>query len=79
MQAEQCARALGIEVDLVEIRQARGYRARFRGAQGSRAMRFMSLPTRFVNTNRIRINTFALGRATADDARVPRVCRKRQV
>ena len=59
-EVQATARTLGIEVAALEIRRARGYRARLRGAQGPRG-RTLCCTDPLVNANRIRINTLALG------------------
>ena len=70
-EVQAAARTLGLEVVTLEIRRARGYRARLRGAQGPRGALYVCGDP-LVTTNRIRINTLALARATADDATVIR-------
>ena len=60
-EVQAAARTLGLEVATLEIRRARGYRARLRGAQGPRRTHFMSVADALVITNRVRINTLALG------------------
>jgi putative tryptophan/tyrosine transport system substrate-binding protein len=61
-QAQATARALGLMVDVVEIRRAEDIGSAFEGLKG-RADALYVVPDGLVNTNRIRINTLALAAA----------------
>ena len=60
-QAEAIARALGLVVDLVEVEQAQDIAPAFETLKGRAADALYVAPDGLVNTNRIRINTLALG------------------
>jgi putative tryptophan/tyrosine transport system substrate-binding protein len=59
-QAQAAGLALGLDVEAVEIRQAEDIAPAFEAAKG-RANALYVAPDGLVNTNRIRINTLALG------------------
>jgi ABC-type uncharacterized transport system substrate-binding protein len=59
-QAQAAARALGLIVDVIEIRRAEDIGPAFEGLKG-RTDAVYVVPDGLVNTNRIRINTLALG------------------
>jgi putative tryptophan/tyrosine transport system substrate-binding protein len=59
-QAQAAARALGLIVDVIEIRRAEDIGPAFEGLKG-RTDALYVVPDGLVNTNRIRINTLALG------------------
>ena len=63
-EVQAAARALGIEVALLEIRRAGGHCSRFRGAQGSADALYVVVST--LLANRPRIITLARWRAAAD-------------
>ena len=67
-EVQAAARTLGLEVCRIGNPASRGYRARLRGAQGPRAGALCRRDPLMI-TNRVRINTLALRRAAADDAR----------
>ena len=60
-EVQAAARTLGLEVCYARNPASRGYRACLRGAQGPARKPFISCPDPLINTNRIRINTLALG------------------
>jgi putative ABC transport system substrate-binding protein len=61
-QAQAAARALGLMADVIEIRRAEDIGSAFEGLKGRTDALYVA-PDGLVNTNRIRINTLALGAA----------------
>ena len=76
-EVQAAARTLGLEVASLEIRRAEDIALVFEALKG-RADALYVCSDPLVNANDIRINTLALARATADDARHPGIRRSRR-